>query len=62
MVDQDNGFSELKHIKLWNPLDDYYGLSPMSAAAVEVDQFNMASKHNVNLLPLERYPLILMNG
>jgi HK97 family phage portal protein len=50
LVDQDNGFSELKHIKLWNPLDDYYGLSPMSAAAVEIDQFNMASKHNVNLL------------
>ena len=50
MVDQENGFSELKHIKLWNPLDDYYGLSPMSAAAVEVDQFNMSSKHNVNLL------------
>ena len=49
-VDQDNGFSEVKHVKLWNPLDDYYGLSPMSAAAVEVDQFNMASKHNVNLL------------
>ena len=50
LIDQENGFSELKHIKLWNPLDDYYGLSPMSAAAVEVDQFNMASKHNVNLL------------
>ena len=49
-IDQENGFSDLKHIKLWNPLDDYYGLSPMSAAAVEVDQFNMASKHNVNLL------------
>ena len=50
LIDQENGFSELKHIKLWNPLDDYYGLSPMSAAAVEVDQFNMSSKHNVNLL------------
>ena len=50
LVDQENGFSELKHVKLWNPLDDYYGLSPMSAAAVEIDQFNMASKHNVNLL------------
>ena len=49
-VDQENGFSEVKHVKLWNPLDDYYGLSPMSAAAVEVDQFNMSSKHNVNLL------------
>tara|TARA_A100001391_G_scaffold179136_4_gene143950 strand:+ start:3163 stop:5277 length:2115 start_codon:yes stop_codon:yes gene_type:complete len=49
-VDQENGFSELKHVKLWNPLDDYYGLSPMSAAAVEIDQFNLSSKHNVNLL------------
>ena len=50
MVDKLNGYSEVKHVKLWNPLDDYYGLSPMSAAAVEVDQFNMSSKHNVNLL------------
>ena len=49
-VDQVDGYSEVKHIKLWNPLDDYYGLSPMSAAAVEIDQFNMSSKHNVNLL------------
>ena len=49
-VDQDNGFSELKHIKLWNPLDDYYGCSPLSAASMQVDQHNMASKHNVNLL------------
>jgi len=49
-VDQVDGFSEVKHIKLWNPLDDYYGLSPLSAAAVEVDQHNMTSKHNVNLL------------
>jgi HK97 family phage portal protein len=49
-IDAVNGYSELKHIKLWNPLDDYYGLSPMSAAAVEIDQFNMSSKHNVNLL------------
>lgn len=49
-IDQDTGFSELKHIKLWNPLDDYYGCSPLAAAAVEVDQHNLASKHNINLL------------
>ena len=49
-VDQENGFSELKHVKLWNPLDDYYGCSPLSAASMQVDQHNMASKHNVNLL------------
>jgi len=49
-VDQDTGASDLKHIKLWNPLDDYYGCSPLSAAAVEVDQHNLSSKHNINLL------------
>lgn len=49
-VDQDTGFSELKHIKLWNPLDDFYGCSPLTAAAVEVDQHNLASTHNINLL------------
>jgi len=49
-VDPNTGFSELKHIKLWNPLDDYYGCSPLAAAAVEVDQHNLASQHNINLL------------
>ncbi len=49
-VEERTGFSEVKHIKLWNPLDDFYGLSPMSAAAIEVDQHNMSGKHNINLL------------
>lgn len=49
-VEETSGFSEVKHIKLWNPLDDFYGLSPMSAAAIEVDQHNMSGKHNINLL------------
>lgn len=49
-VEQDTGYSELKHVKLWNPLDDFYGCSPLSAAAVEVDQHNLASNHNINLL------------
>lgn len=49
-VEEATGFSEVKHIKLWNPLDDFYGLSPMSAAAIEVDQHNMSGKHNINLL------------
>jgi hypothetical protein len=31
-------------------MDDYYGCSPMNAAAVEVDQHNLASSHNINLL------------
>jgi HK97 family phage portal protein len=49
-VEESTGFSEVKHIKLFNPLDDFYGLSPMSAAAIEVDQHNMSGKHNINLL------------
>jgi len=50
LVDQNTGDSEIKHTKLWNPLDDFYGCSPLSAAAVEVDQHNLSSKHNINLL------------
>ena len=44
------GYSQLKHIKLWNPLDDFYGLSPIVASAYNIDQHNMAGLHNVALL------------
>ena len=49
-VDQENGFSDLKQVKLWHPMDDYYGCSPLTAAATEVDQHNSATRHNINLL------------
>ena len=49
-VDPETGQSEVKHFKLWNPLDDYYGLSPINAAALDIDQHNLAARHNVNLL------------
>ena len=49
-VDQATGASKVKHIKLFNPLDDYYGMSPMQASSVDIDQHNLANKHNVNLL------------
>ena len=49
-VDPETNVSDIKHIKLWHPLDDYYGCSPLSAAAVGIDQHNLASKHNINLL------------
>ncbi len=49
-VDPETGKSDVKQIKLWNPIDDYYGASPLFAAAVEVDQHNLASNHNINLL------------
>ena len=44
------GVSEVKHFKLWNPLDDYLGLSPLMAASIDVDQHNMIAKHNIALL------------
>lgn len=44
------GASEIKHFKLWNPLDDYLGLSPLMAASIDVDQHNMIAKHNIALL------------
>ena len=49
-VDKFTGASQIKHVKLWNPLDDFYGLSPMSAGAYNIDQHNMAGLHNVSLL------------
>lgn len=49
-VDQETGASEIKHFKLWNPTDDYYGLSPIRPSSVDIDQHNYSAKHNVNLL------------
>ena len=49
-VDDRTGASDVKHVKLFNPLDDFYGLSPMNAAAIGVDQHNLTGQHNINLL------------
>ena len=49
-VDPETGASDLKHMKMWNPLDDYYGLSPIMAAAVDIDNHNEINKHNIALL------------
>ena len=49
-VDQATGNSRIKHIKLFNPLDDFYGMSPIQSASIDIDQHNLANKHNVNLL------------
>ena len=38
------------HLALFNPLDDYYGLSPLEAAAVAVDTHNAAASWNKALL------------
>ena len=49
-ADPMTGQSEVKHFKMWNPLDDYLGLSPLMAAAVDLDVHNMIATHNVGLL------------
>jgi len=49
-ADPTTGQSEVKHFKMWHPLDDYLGCSPLMAAAVDLDQHNMIAKHNIGLL------------
>jgi len=49
-ADPVTGQSEVKHFKMWHPLDDYLGMSPLMAAAVDLDQHNMIAKHNIGLL------------
>ena len=49
-VDPTTGMSQIKQIKLWSPLDDFYGLSPLRASAYNIDQHNLAGLHNVALL------------
>ena len=44
------GMSNIKHIKLFHPLSDWYGLSPLEAAAYSVDQHNAAGAWNYSLL------------
>ena len=38
------------HLKLFNPLDDYYGMSPLEAASRSIDTHNSASAWNKAML------------
>jgi HK97 family phage portal protein len=49
-ADPITGASAILHIKLFHPLDDWYGLAPLEAARVWVDQHNAASGGNLALL------------
>jgi HK97 family phage portal protein len=49
-VDSITGKSNVLHIKLFHPLNDWYGMSPLEAAASAIDQHNMMSSHNLALL------------
>jgi HK97 family phage portal protein len=41
---------EILHTKLWNPDSDWYGMSPIEAAARSVDQHNAAQEWNTALI------------
>ncbi len=48
--DDGAGASPILHLKLFHPTNDYYGLSPLEAAASSVDLHNAASAWNKALL------------
>lgn len=49
-VDALKGTSTVLHIKTFNPLNDWYGMSPIEAAAYSIDQFNAVGSHNLSIL------------
>lgn len=49
-IDQLTNLSDVLQIKTFNPINDLYGLSPMSAAAMSIDQHNESSAWNKSLL------------
>lgn len=50
MADPIDGTSPVLHMRTFNPLDNWYGMSPIEAAAYAIDQHNMAGKWNQALL------------
>src|SRR4029079_10912364 len=49
-VDPLTGRARVLHVKSFHPLDDWYGMSPLEAAAFSIDQHNDAAKWNATLL------------
>lgn len=54
--DKPYGTDEILHMKLFNPLNDHYGMSPLEAAAKGIDISNMAEEWNANLLANDARP------
>lgn len=45
-----SGASDILHLKRFHPLDDWYGMAPMEAALLSIDQHNAAGAWNQSLL------------
>lgn len=46
----EDGWLKVLHLKLWHPLDDWYGFSPLEAAAFSIDVHNASGAWNKALL------------
>lgn len=46
----ENGNSDLRHLKMFNPSNDWYGMSPVEAGAYAIDQSNESMKWVQSLL------------
>jgi HK97 family phage portal protein len=44
------GVGDVRHIKLFNPLDDWYGMSPIEAGSYSIDQHNLSMSWMQSLL------------
>jgi HK97 family phage portal protein len=65
MIDSATGQSPLLHLKFFNPLNDWYGLSPLDVAQQSIDLQNTVLGHNLALLQNEGRPsgaLIVKNN
>jgi HK97 family phage portal protein len=64
-VDQATLDCDVRHVKLFNPLDDWYGMSPIEAGAYSIDQHNEAMAWMQALLQNSARPsgaLVVSNG
>ncbi len=49
-IDENTGSSDILHIKLFNPTDDWYGLSPIKVAIKSIRQHNAITEQNISFL------------
>ena len=49
-VNQETGECDILHIKLFNPLDDWYGMSPIEVAMGSINQHNSIAQQNTSFL------------